>query len=82
MDKKRIENAVREILIAVGENPDRPGLEETPKRVANMYEELFAGLTEDPKAHLKFFDEKSNDEMVIVRDIPFSSMCEHHLLPF
>lgn len=82
MDKERIMNAVREILIAVGEEPDRPGLAETPKRVANMYEEMFAGLTEDPKKHLKFFDEKSNDEMVIVRDIPFSSMCEHHLLPF
>ena len=82
MDKERIENAVREILLAVGEDPDRPGLVETPKRVANMYEELFAGLSEDPKKHLKFFDEKSNDEMVIVRDIPFSSMCEHHLLPF
>lgn len=82
MDKEKIEKAVKEILIAVGENPERPGLLETPRRVANMYEELFAGLTEDPKQHLKFFDEKSNDEMVIVRDIPFSSMCEHHLLPF
>jgi GTP cyclohydrolase I len=82
MDKKRIENAVREILIAVGEDPDRSGLIETPRRVANMYEEIFAGLHEDPKQHLKFFDEKSNDEMVIVRDIPFASMCEHHLLPF
>lgn len=82
MDKKKIEAAVREILIAVGENPDRPGLEETPKRVANMYEEIFAGLNEDPKRHLKIFDEKSNVEMVIVRDIPFASMCEHHLLPF
>ena len=82
MDKERIMNAVREILIAVGENPDRPGLKETPFRVANMYEEIFAGLSEDPKKHLKFFDEKSNDEMVIVRDIPFTSMCEHHLLPF
>lgn len=82
MDKERIKKAVREILIAVGEDPDRPGLAETPKRVANMYEEIFAGLNEDPKMHLKFFDERSNDEMVIVRDIPFSSMCEHHLLPF
>ena len=82
MDKERIENAVREILIAVGEDPDRSGLVETPRRVANMYEEIFAGLHEDPKQHLKFFDEKSNDEMVIVRDIPFASMCEHHLLPF
>lgn len=82
MDKERIENAVREILLAVGEDPDRPGLLETPKRVANMYEEIFAGLTEDPKQHIKLFDEVSNDEMVIVKDIPFYSMCEHHLLPF
>ncbi len=82
MDKEKIMNAVRDILIAVGENPDREGLRETPKRVANMYEEIFSGLNEDPKKHLKFFDEKSNDEMVIVRDIPFASMCEHHLLPF
>lgn len=82
MDKERIMSAVREILIAVGEDPDRAGLAETPKRVANMYEEIFAGLQEDPKQHLKFFDEESTDEMVIVRDIPFSSMCEHHLLPF
>lgn len=82
MDKKRIQNAVREILIAVGEDPDREGLLETPKRVANMYEEIFAGLTEDPKQHIKLFNEQSNDEMVIVKDIPFYSMCEHHLLPF
>lgn len=82
MDKERIQNAVREILIAVGENPDREGLIETPKRVANMYEEIFAGLTEDPKQHIKLFNEHSNDEMVIVKDIPFYSMCEHHLLPF
>ena len=82
MDKERIQNAVREILIAAGENPDREGLLETPKRVANMYEEIFAGLTEDPKQHIKLFNEQSNDEMVIVKDIPFYSMCEHHLLPF
>ena len=82
MDKERIQNAVREILIAVGEDPDREGLLETPKRVANMYEEIFAGLTEDPKQHIKLFNEQSNDEMVIVKDIPFYSMCEHHLLQF
>ena len=82
MDKEKIENAVTEILIAVGEDPNREGLLETPKRVANMYEEIFAGLTEDPKQHIKLFDEQSNDEMVIVKDIPFYSMCEHHLLPF
>ena len=81
MDKQRIENAVREILIAVGENPDREGLVETPARVARMYEEIFSGLEDNPERHLKLFDEKAN-EMVIVRDIPLYSMCEHHLLPF
>ena len=81
-NKQKIMNAVRDILEAVGEDVNRPGLIETPKRVANMYEEMFAGLDSDAKQHLKLFDEKSNDEMVIVRDIPFSSMCEHHLLPF
>lgn len=82
MDKPRIEAAVREILIAIGEDPDREGLLETPKRVANMYEEIFAGLSDDPTRHLKLFNEGKNDEMVIVRDIPMYSMCEHHLLPF
>lgn len=82
MDKQRIEAAVREILLAVGEDPDREGLVETPARVARMYEEIFAGLEDDPKRHLKLFDEKGNDEMVIVRDIPMYSMCEHHLVPF
>lgn len=82
MDKEKIMKAVTEILDAVGENPERAGLKETPRRVADMYAEMFSGLTEDPEKHLKFFEEKSNDEMVIVRDIPFSSMCEHHLLPF
>lgn len=82
MDKQRIENAVRELLLAVGEDPQREGLLETPKRVANMYEEIFAGLESDPMQHLKLFHEPSNDEMVVVRDIPLYSMCEHHLLPF
>ncbi len=81
MDKKRIENAVREILIAIGEDPDREGLVETPERVARMYEEVFSGLSKDPKRHLKTFH-TDNDEMVVVRDIPLYSMCEHHLLPF
>lgn len=81
-NKEIIMRAVRDILKAVGENPEREGLIETPKRVANMYEEMFAGLDSDPKQHLKLFDESSNDEVVVVRDIPFSSMCEHHLLPF
>lgn len=81
MDKQRIEKAVREILLAVGEDPDRPGLVETPARVARMYEEIFAGLEDDPKKHLKLFNEGS-DEMVIVKDIPLYSVCEHHLIPF
>ncbi len=82
MDKAKIERAVRDILEAIGEDPDREGLLETPKRVANMYEEVFAGLSQDAHEHLKLFNEKGNDEMVIVRDIPLYSMCEHHLLPF
>lgn len=82
MDKQRIENAVREILSAIGEDPDREGLQETPKRVANMYAEIFAGMEDDPKRHLKIFNESNNDEMVVVCDIPMYSMCEHHLLPF
>ncbi|MBR5134334.1 MAG: GTP cyclohydrolase I FolE [Clostridia bacterium] len=82
MDKPRIEAAVRELLLAIGEDPDRPGLVETPRRVADMYEEVFAGLNEDPKTHLKLFSEQPCDDMVTVRDIPLHSMCEHHLLPF
>ena len=81
MDKQRIETAVREILIAIGEDPDREGLVETPSRVARMYEEIFGGLEDDPTRHLKLFDE-SSEEMVVVRDIPLYSMCEHHLIPF
>jgi GTP cyclohydrolase IA len=82
VDLPRIERAVREILLAVGENPDREGLRETPARVARMYQELFSGLRTDPRVHLqKFFTEKY-DEMVLVRDIAFNSMCEHHMLPF
>ena len=82
MDLERIEKAVREILLAVGEDPEREGLQETPARVARMYEEVFAGLTEDPAVHFeKTFDEHCN-EMVLVRDISFYSMCEHHLVPF
>ncbi|MDR1464548.1 MAG: GTP cyclohydrolase I FolE [Oscillospiraceae bacterium] len=82
MDQPRIEAAVRELLLAVGEDPDREGLRETPARVARMMEEIFAGLEEDPARHLKFFAEKHNDEMVVVRDIPLYSVCEHHLVPF
>jgi GTP cyclohydrolase IA len=82
VDQPRIVRAVREILAAVGEDPDREGLLETPARVARMYAELFSGLHEDPRVHLqKFFTEKY-DEVVLVRDISFNSMCEHHMLPF
>lgn len=82
VDLARIERAVREILSAVGENPDREGLRETPARVARMYAELFSGLREDPRVHLrKFFTEKY-DEVVLVRDISFNSTCEHHMMPF
>ena len=82
VDLPRIERAVREILFAVGEDPDREGLRETPARVARMYRELFSGLHTDPRIHLqKFFTEKY-DEMVLVKDISFNSMCEHHMLPF
>ena len=82
MDRERIENAVREILLAVGEDPEREGLLETPARVARMYEEVFSGLEADPEQFLKIFTEQKNDEMVVGRDIPLYSMCEHHLLPF
>jgi GTP cyclohydrolase I len=82
VDLPRIENAVREILWAVGEDPLREGLKETPARVARMYAEMFSGLHTDPKQHLqKFFTEKY-DEVVLVRDISFCSLCEHHMLPF
>ena len=83
LDKPRVEAAVREFLLAIGEDPDREGLQGTPDRVARACEEIFGGMQEDPGAHLrKQFHEPGNEEMVIVRDIPFSSMCEHHLLPF
>lgn len=82
VDLSRIEKAVREILLAVGENPDRDGLLDTPKRVAKAYAELFSGLRDDPARHLaRVFDEESSG-IVVLRDIEFHSMCEHHLLPF
>jgi GTP cyclohydrolase I len=82
VDRPRVERAIREILLAVGEDPDREGLLETPARVARMYAELFSGLHDDPRVHMqKAFTEKY-DEIVLVRDIAFNSICEHHLLPF
>lgn len=82
VDLPRIERAVREILAAVGEDPDREGLLETPARVARMYAEMFSGLHDDPREHLKRVFTEQYDEVVLVRDISFNSMCEHHLLPF
>lgn len=82
VDKAKIESAVRDILTAVGEDPDREGLLETPARVARMYAEMFSGLHLDPSRHLKKMFSETYDELVLVRDISFNSMCEHHLLPF
>jgi GTP cyclohydrolase I len=82
VDLARIEKAVREILEAIGENPDRDGLLETPARVARMYAEVCGGLHEEPAEHLEVTFEAGHDEMVMVRDIALASLCEHHLVPF
>lgn len=82
IDKPRIEKAIKEILIAIGEDPNREGLVETPSRVARMYEEVFEGLHKDPKNNIKVFEHEKADQMIVVKNIPFYSMCEHHLLPF
>jgi GTP cyclohydrolase I len=82
VDKERIERAVREILFAIGEDPDRDGLQRIPRRVAEMYEEIAGGLYDDPARHLVVTFEADHDEMVMVRDIPLFSICEHHLVPF
>jgi GTP cyclohydrolase IA len=82
VDTARIERAVSEILAAIGEDPQRDGLVKTPVRVARMYEELFSGLAENPAGHLEVTFEAHHDEMVMVRDIPFASLCEHHMIPF
>ena len=82
VDKDRIEKAVREILEAIGEDPDRDGLVRTPLRIAEMYEEIFSGLHDDPTRHLTVTFEAEHDDMVMVRDIAVASFCEHHLVPF
>ncbi len=83
VDRPRIEAAVRELLVGIGKDPDRPGLVGTPDRVAHACEELFSGLADDPARHLsKQLHEEDNEELVVVSDIPFHSMCEHHILPF
>jgi GTP cyclohydrolase I len=81
VDTKKIEEAVLQILVALGENPDREGLQDTPKRVAKMYTELLAGTHCDPTEHVHVFHEQY-DEVVLLRDIPFYSVCEHHMMPF
>lgn len=82
IDRPRIAAAVREILVAIGEDPDREGLQRTPSRVADAYAELFAGLRENPREHLSVAFDEGHKEMVLLRDIPFASVCEHHLMPF
>lgn len=82
MNRKKIEKGVRFILEGIGEDPDRPGLKETPERVARMYQEIFAGLETPTEEILKHIEGESHDEMVMLKDIPFYSVCEHHLLPF
>ena len=81
-DEDKIAKSVRDIILAIGEDPDREGLRDTPQRVAEMYAELFAGLKKDPKEDLEVGFELGHREMVVLKDIPFYSMCEHHLLPF
>jgi GTP cyclohydrolase I len=82
IDQKRIEKAVREILKAIGEDPDRAGIKDTPRRVAKMFAELFAGLHKDPGKEVTVFHNEDHEEMIMVKNIPFYSMCEHHLVPF
>ncbi|HDL10124.1 MAG TPA: GTP cyclohydrolase I FolE [Candidatus Omnitrophica bacterium] len=82
MDKKKIEKAVTEILKAIGEDPNRKDLKDTPKRVAEMYEEILEGMNKNPEKELEVFLDQNHDEIVLVKDIPLYSICEHHLLPF
>ena len=82
MNKKEIEKAIKIILQAIGEDVNRDGLKDTPRRIAQMYSEIFAGINKDPKKELKTYKTKNEDEMIIIKDIPFYSICEHHLLPF
>lgn len=82
IDIERISKAVKEILIAVGEDPDREGLKDTPQRVARMYTELLGGMYDDPEVHLRSIFTENYDEIVVLRGIPFYSMCEHHMMPF
>jgi GTP cyclohydrolase I len=82
VDLLKIEVGVKSILEGIGEDPARPGIQRTPQRVARMFKEILGGLAEDPAVHMKIIQEEKHDEMVIIKDIPLYSMCEHHLLPF
>ncbi len=82
MDQEKIKRAVRDIIEAIGEDPEREGLRDTPLRVAKMYEEVFSGLKQKPEEHLEVYFNEEHEEMVLVKDIPMYSFCEHHLLPF
>lgn len=82
VDQEKIAKAVHMILEAIGDNPEREGLVDTPARVARMYQEIFCGMNEDPKQHLQVLFTEDHEEMVLIKDISFYSMCEHHLLPF
>lgn len=82
MKKKKIEKGIRLLLEGIGEDPERPGLKNTPQRIANMYEEIFSGLSTPTEAILRPIEGESHDELVLLKDIPFYSVCEHHLLPF
>lgn len=82
VDKKRIEKAVREILNAIGEDPKRQGLRDTPARVARMYEEIFSGINKNPEKELDVIFEKEHDEIILLKGIPLYSVCEHHMVPF
>jgi GTP cyclohydrolase I len=82
LDEERIRRAVEELLLAIGEDPSREGLAQTPRRIAEMYREVFCGLQADPREALAVGFEEGHQEMIVLRDIPFYSMCEHHLLPF
>jgi len=82
IDQEKIQEAVKMIIEAIGENPEREGLKETPARVARMYAEIFSGLEENARRHLEVTFNEEHDEMVLIKDIPFYSMCEHHFVPF
>jgi GTP cyclohydrolase I len=82
MNSRQVEKAIRELIIGLGDNPDREGLKDTPKRITKLYEKLFFGIHKDARKKIKVYKTKNEDEMVILTDIPFYSMCEHHLLPF